>query len=373
MPVFPIRDLSRADDIRMRRRRAAWLLGGIVLAGWMLSRQDPDDGQARGAYRHADMVSGEASVPPVPPIPSIPGVISIPGLGQIRLRLPTTLPQPAADAPTRSVETNSLFVDLTCAASVTLLPDAGLQGRVVVSARRGQEAALRGLSTHGGSVVDDCSGEPGDFVLRVPPAMPLRIQQTDAVDIRGGRFTGPVTIEGTGSGSVALDGTGALTVRQRSDGDVSVAEVDGPLDAGLHGSGDLRIGRGAITQLSALVTSSGDLSLGQATIGPTRLVLHGEGDVTANRIEGPVDLQSAGSGDVRIASIDADTLQVAAEGSGDVSVLGGRIGTLTGARDGSGDLVVRATIGGGSVSHHGSGDVTLPNVTGILSRTGDSD
>ncbi len=367
--MFPIHDGARADDIRMRRRRAAYLLGGIVLAGWMLSQQD-SSGQAQGHHHDVEVAIDQPPVPPIPPIPPIPRIPSIPAITGFPA---TGRPLPAGDTPSRSIETGSLFVGLSCADSVTLLPDPDLHGRVIVSTRPGQDAALRGVSLDGGAVTDSCSGEPGDVVLRLPPAMPLRIQQTDAVDIRGGRFTGPVTIEGTGSGTVTLDGTGPLTVRQRSAGDVSVAEVDGPVDAGLHGSGDLRIGGGAITRLSAVVTSSGDLSLGRATIGPTRLVLHGEGDVSANRIEGPVDLQAAGSGDVRIASVDADTLQVAAEGSGDISVLGGRIGTLTGARDGSGDLVVRATIGGGSLSHHGSGDVTLPNVTGTLSRTGDTD
>ena len=66
-------------------------------------------------------------------------------------------------------------------------------------------------------------------------------------------------------------------------------------------------------------------------------------------------------------------MRVTGNGSGDIAVLGGRIGTLTGERNGSGDLVVRATIDGGSLSHHGSGDVTLPRVTGTLSRTGDTD
>ncbi len=347
MPVFPIHDLSRADDIRMRRRRAALLLAAIAFGGWTLSHQDAR--HPRGPTAIAIRLSSHA----------------VPDGGP--------LTQPASDVPTRSIETGSLFVDLSCADSVPLLPEPALHGRVVMSAGRGQDAALRGLSLDGGAVTSSCSGEGGDLVLRLPPAMPLRIQQIDAVDIRGGRFTGPVTIEGTGSGSVTLDGAGALTVRQRSSGDVSVAEVAGAVDAVLDGSGDLRIGRGSVARLSAVLTGSGDLTLGQARIGPTRLILHGKGDATASRIEGPVELQATGSGDIRIASIDADTLQVAAEGSGDVAVLGGRVGTLTGTRDGSGDLLVRATIGGGSLSHHGDGDVTLPNVTGALSRTGDTD
>lgn len=347
MPVFPIHDLSRADDIRMRRRRAALLLAAIALGGWTLSHQDA---------RH----------------PSRPTAIAI------RLSSGTgpagrALPQPDADAPTRSIETDHLFVDLSCAGSATLLPDPGLAGRVVVSAGRGQEAALRGLSTAGGTVTAACSGEPGDLVLRLPPAMPLHIQRTDAVDIRGGRFTGPVTIEGTGSGSVVLDATGPLTVRQRGGGDVSVAEVFGPVDVVLNGSGDLRIGSGAIAQLSALLGSSGDLLLGTAVIGRARLVLNGSGDFVADRIDGPIDAETNSSGDVRISSVDSDAMRVTGSGSGDISVLGGRIGTLTGERNGSGDLVVRATVGGGSLSHHGDGDVILPNVTGTLSRTGDGD
>ncbi len=347
MPVFPIHDLSRADDIRMRRRRAALLLAAIAFGGWTLSHDDA---------RH----------------PRMPTTIAI-RLSFNKRQADRPLPQPDADAPTRSVDTDQLFVDLSCASSVTLLPAPDLAGRVVVSVGRGQDEALRGLSTEGGSVTSTCSGEPGDFVLRVPPSMPLRIQQTDAVDLRGGRFSGPVTIEGTGSGSVVLDATGPLTVRQRSDGDVSVAEVSGPADIVLNGSGDLHIGGGTIPRLSALVTSSGDLLLGTAVIGQAHLVLSGSGDVTADRIGGPVDAETDSSGDVRIGSVDSDTMRVTGNGSGDIAVLGGRIGMLVGERNGSGDLLVRASIGSGSLSHHGSGDVTLPHVTGTLSRTGDTD
>ncbi len=347
MPVFPIHDLSRADDIRMRRRRAAILLAAIAFCGWRLSHEDAR--QSHAPTTIAIRLSSGANPADRP------------------------LPQPDADGPTRSIETNRLFVDLSCASSVTLLPGLGLAGRVVVSVGRGQDAALRGLSTAGGTVTAACSDEPGDFVLRLPPSMPLRIQQTDSVDIRGGRFTGPVTIEGTGSGSVVLDATGPLTVRQRSDGDVSVAEVSGLVDVVLNGSGDLRIGSGSIPRLSALLGSSGDLLLGTAVIGQAHLVLNGSGDLRANRIEGPIDAETDSSGDIRINCVDSDAVHVAGNGSGDIDVSGGRIGTLTGERNGSGDLVVRALIGGGSLSHHGSGDVTLPNVTGTLSRTGDTD
>ena len=347
MPVFPIHDLSRAGDIRMRRRRAALLLAAIAFGGWTLSHDDA---------RH----------------PHMPTAIAI-RLSSGANRASRPLPQPDADAPTRSVETDHLSVDLSCASSVTLLPGPDLSSRVVVSVGQGQDAALRALSTAGGTVTSACSGEPGDFVLRLPPSMPLRIRQTDSVDMRGGRFSGPVTIEGTGSGSVALDATGPLTVRQQSDGDVSVGEVSGPVDILLNGSGDLRIGSGTIPSLSALLTSSGDLLLGTAVIGQTHLVLSGSGDVTAHRIKGPVDAETNSSGDVRIGSVDSDTMRVTGNGSGDIAVLAGRIGMLVGERNGSGDLLVRATIGGGSLSHHGSGDVTLPHVTGTLSRTGDTD
>ncbi len=203
--------------------------------------------------------------------------------------------------------------------------------------------------------------------------MPIRIRQTGAIDMRGGRFSGPVTIEGTGSGSMALDATGPLTLRQRNDGDVSVDEVSGPVDVVMNGSGDLRIGSGTIPHLSALLTGSGDLLLGTAVIGQAHLVLSGSGDVLAKQIEGPVDAETNRSGDIRIGSVDSDTMRVTGNGSGDIAVLAGRIGMLVGVRNGSGDLLVRASIGGGSLSHHGSGDVTLPNVTGTLSRTGDTD
>ena len=282
------------------------------------------------------------------------------------------LPQPAADAPSRSFESGSLFVDLSCADSVTLLPQQGLGRQVIVSVTNGQEKALQALSMEGGTVAGaGCAkGESGDFILRLAPDKVLRIQQTGGFDIRGGRFTGPVTIEAAGSGTVTLDGTGGLTVRQRAAGDVFVGTVDGVVDAEMHGSGDLHIGEGAISSLNVSMAGSGDLTLGRAAIGPVHLVLNGSGDLVADRVSGAVDALTTGSGDISIASVTADTVHVAGEGSGDIVLRSGRIGNLTAERLGKGDLLVQATIAGGSVSHRGTGDVTLPHVTGPLTRTG---
>jgi hypothetical protein len=109
--------------------------------------------------------------------------------------------------------------------------------------------------------------------------------------------------------------------------------------------------------------------LDHARIGDTRLIVNGGGDVSADRIDGRVDAQTTGSGDIRIASVSADSMRLSGEGSGDIIVEGGRIGALTAERGGSGDLVVQASIDGGTLSHHGSGDVTLPHVSGTLIRT----
>ena len=339
MPIFEIHDLSRAGDIRMRRRRAAILLAAIVVVPWVLLQ---DNGSH--VHRHVALEAPAFHF----------------RLDPIHVSIP--------DGPSRSLTASDLTVDLPCASSVIVKAVPELVDRIIVSVRSGQDAALQAIDVQGGNIRESpgCSeGDGGDFILQAPPTMPLRIVQSGDLDMHVGRFTGPGTIDGSGSGDVVVEQAGSLSDQQRSAGDVSVAQVSGNVVANLTGSGDLRIGSGHAGSLVATLHGSGDLVAGSgASFDGVQAVLDNSGDLSLGTVNGHLDAQTTGSGDIGIWVASVDTAQLAGSGSGDILIRAGRIETLMAERHGSGDLTVRATVGNAQVSHTGAGDVTLPHVTG---------
>lgn len=363
MPLFPIHDFARADDIRMRRRRAAFLILGIVGVPWMLF-----GGSAhRETGHHHQSDSFELTIDKA--------------LSDIRLSRVVsegTLPHPASSDPIRRfpIAGDTLTVDLSCAGTVTLLPTAAFGRDAMLSVRHGQDATLQAVTIDGASVSQHSpcrDGSDSDFIVQVDPGRSLRLMQHGDVEMNGGRFTGPVAIDGLGSGSVRLAGVRSLADHQSGTGDVVVDEISGALEVQLSASGNLQIKRGQVSRMSATLTSSGDLSMGDATIGDAQVELTGSGDLTIGMVAGHLDASTSGSGDISIASVTADAARLIGGGSGDIAIHAGKIGKLTAVRRGSGDLTVKAVIGSGTSSHHGSGDVSLPHVTGSLVRSGGDD
>lgn len=372
MALFPIHDLAREADVRMRRRRAVLLLAGIAVVAWVLV----DDKDHRSHYRTDDDPIS-FSMPPISPIPAIPpmpAMPAMPSMDGMHVHIPA-LPRIGADGPMRRFQASGVTIDIACASSITLLPGPGLGDQLILSVHRGQEGALEQTDISNG-VVSHLSGcdNDADFTLQAAPEQTLRIVQHGSVDIHGGRFVGPVTIDSTGSGSVALESTGPLEVHQAG-GDVTIGEVTASLTATLNGSGDLRIARGHLSTLSATLNGSGDLSMQASVAGETHLTLNASGAVTAGRLDGIIQARTSGSGDITLAAVTAPSVELMGSGSGDIVIDRGRIGTLNAQRTGSGDLRVHAEIGNATVEHHGSGDVSLPNVTGhrIEVSTQDSD
>lgn len=359
MPLFPIHDFARADDIRMRRRRAAFLIVGIVAVPWVLfSGPAHHDTRRQHASNPFDLRIDKA-------------------LSDIRLpRAPIAeLPQAWPGGPLRrfAIEGDTLTVDLSCATSVTLLPATDLGNEASLSVRDRQDETLQAVTTAGGTVTQPSAcrgGSDADFILKVDPARSLRIVQHGDIEIHGGRFTGAVAIDGLGSGTVRLAGVGGLSDHQRGSGDVIIDDISGKLDVALSGSGELQIRHGHVSSMSATATGSSDLSTGDAVIDNAHVQLAGTGELTMGMVAGGLDAGTSGSGDITIASVTADAVRLTGGGSGDIAIRAGTIGKLTAVRRGSGDLVVQAIVGSGTVSHHGSGDVSVPHVTGTLNRTG---
>lgn len=361
----------------MRRRRALLLLLGILIVGSSFGdhTRQPSGRGHHHSHRSNFMIGRDFSISSdrLPATEMNGFLAAIPVLG----RLPWTvsgsaLREPGTDALRRTLSLASLTIDLSCASSVTLLPQAGLGDQVILSVRRGQDEALQSVRIESGVLAQSsgCEGEDkGDFVLQIAPEKAFTLVQHDDLDIRGGRFGGSVTIDASGSGSVVLDAVGSLIDHQEA-ADVYVGEINGDITADLAGSGDLRLVRGHVGHLAATLNGSGDLSTGETAIGTLDAQLTGSGDLTAERVGASVVARTTGSGDISIGTVTAGMAQLVGTGSGDIVIDGGRIGTLNAQRSGSGDLTVRASIDTANVSHHGSGELTLPHVSGRIMQDG---
>lgn len=135
----------------------------------------------------------------------------------------------------------------------------------------------------------------------------------------------------TGSADVEASGRLAAAWLQTGSGQMSVDEVDGPLDAST-GSGDVDVRR--VGGAARFKTGSGEITVGKAE-GPTS-VSSGSGDVAVKHAAGPVSVKT-GSGDVRVE-----------EAEGDVAL-----------STGSGDLVVGRIARGNIESKGASGDLRV--------------
>lgn len=242
-----------------------------------------------------------------------------------------------------------------------------IQGRSRLPAvqvrRRGRDVeidgGLRGNGFWGGNSIRNChsgrpdAAQPGQGAtvevrdlgrIRLEDAPRIVVRTPRNVDISaGGAVFGAI---GGGARSVELDsgGCGAWTV----------ANVDGPLELSVGGSGSVRAG--ASRSLEANVGGSGSISAGAT--GNFETAVGGSGSVEVASVNGQGDVSIGGSGGVNIRQGRMDKLSVAIGGSGDVR-FGGTTRDLSVAIAGSGDVRVAAATGSVSRSIVGSGTVHI--------------
>jgi len=228
-------------------------------------------------------------------------------------------------------------------------------------------------------------------VIRANPRLPLSITQTaDGVTVDGdlrGRWHNCHTMFGRrsvnvwGVGDVAYADLPQLLIRTpmnvrvgagdavfgvvgRGDsvdlansgcGDWTVANVNGPLNIRLSGSGDVHAGGAGSADFR--VSGSADI-FARAIRGGLATATSGSGDITADWVGGPLRSRIAGSGDVRVHNGQVSDMDVSISGSGDVR-FGGVAQNLEVQVAGSGDVMVARV--NGAVSKHiaGSGDVRI--------------
>ena len=174
------------------------------------------------------------------------------------------------------------------------------------------------------------------IVVRTPRAVDVNIEEGSAVFGAIGR----------GATSVSLGNVGC--------GDWTVANVNGPVELSLAGSGDIWAGTSSSLEVS--LAGSGDVVSGATR--DLEVSIAGSGNVTASRVDGPVEASVAGSGDVLVNGGNVGTVEASIAGSGDVRI-NARVASVEGSIVGSGDVHVQSVSGSVSQSSMGSGRVIV--------------
>lgn len=193
--------------------------------------------------------------------------------------------------------------------------------------------------------------QPGDGAsVEVRDLGRINVSDAPLIIIRSPRDV-KVSAGGAVYGAVGR-GARSVSVGNAGCGDWVVANVNGPLDIDQAGSGDVRAG----TSRALDIDSAGSGSVWAGATGGLDLDVAGSGDVMVTAVNGPVSIASAGSGDVVIRAGTASRVSVNGAGSGDVR-FSGRAGELQVALAGSGDVSVGAVSGRINRAVIGSGEV----------------
>nr|WP_321985036.1 DUF2807 domain-containing protein [uncultured Lichenicoccus sp.] len=375
--MFPITDPSRAADIRMRRRRAIWLLVGMVVVPLVLvSGRSGHSGNQSGDFSNFHIAMPNFTVSSDDANQIHMAMQQIPGMAKLAWMVQgAALPEGRRDASALSATGNKLTIDLPCAQSIAVVPKSDLGGRIYASILDGspvQEAGLELRGNHDGDVTlgGTCRHDGADVVLQAAPETALSLILNGGASLRTGGFTGPVRLVQRGGGDAVIDAAGGLDVEKDGGGDLVVGHVDQRLHLEQRGSGDTTIKGGHIGHADISIGGNGDLHFGpDAHLAGLSLVMRGGGDVAMAHLDGSAEIQATGSGDLAIAQIAAPDVHLSSAGSGDISIAGGSIGRLAAAMQGSGDLSVEAEIGDASVRSGSGSDVSLPHVKGRLDRS----
>jgi hypothetical protein len=180
-----------------------------------------------------------------------------------------------------------------------------------------------------------------------------------------------LNIEYDGAGLAEVGPSQALHLEVSGCGGATAADVAGELEADLRGSGHVQAG--AAHSLDAHVTGSGGLTAGAVAAG-AETNLFGSGSVSVASVTGALRASSHGSGDINVAGGSITDGEFDLFGSGDATVAA-PIQRLKVSIHGSGDLTVNGTVGDVDASILGSGDVHATSITGTVRKetTGSGD
>lgn len=263
----------------------------------------------------------------------------------------------AASAVPASASTNEVHIKNAVARVAVVVEDRTDVAVEVEQGASGLPAVT--VSRRGGQVVID--GDLGRRAIRncrSGPADTAQPGQGASVDVRGHgqidvadapliviRSPRAVNVEAGGAvfGSVGR-GAASVTVETAGCGGWTIANVEGPLNVTVAGSGDIRAGVSRSLEID--VAGSGDVSVGAT--GAAEVSIAGSGDVAIASVTGNFETNIAGSGDVLVRAGRADRFEV--------NIMGG------------GDVDFRGSAATAEINLMGGGDVRIASVSGTIER-----
>jgi hypothetical protein len=138
----------------------------------------------------------------------------------------------------------------------------------------------------------------GDWVIADVQGR-LRLNQAGSGALRtGSAGSSDLSVAATGGVSTG-DIRGGLKAVSSGSGNIAVAQVSGPVDARVAGSGDIDLAGGAVGAMTVSIAGSGAVRL-RGTAQSLKVSIAGSGDVTVTRVVGTVSKQVFGPGAVRV-------------------------------------------------------------------------
>ena len=242
----------------------------------------------------------------------------------VALSLAVVLSSAAAHAATLSITLSghALSVASPCARSVTVMPDATLNGQIVVDATADAQGEIGHLALDSAGGTARIHTQPGECWQRVPgqaPTLALRVR---------------------------VPAQAAVSVDEAGSSRYTLGAIGGALAADLSGS--------VVMTAEAVTASSIELS--------------GSGSVGVRRADGPASIHLSGSGSVTVDHLMAPSLAVDMSGYGHLTVGSGRIGQVSLNSSGVSGVQIGADVGNAAVDLSGEGTVHFAAVSGALTK-----
>lgn len=234
-------------------------------------------------------------------------------LASALLSLALTALPPASHAASRHLDGSgdSFAVESPCARSVTIQPDPGLTGKVVIDATADHEEELAQLLLKDGHPLTlrhaghECwqPERESDFeetlalVIRVPPGMGVAVAESGGAEYAIGALQGPLTLTISGGVKLHADSTASLTVDLNGGADIDIAHVAGNAKADISGGGNITIDQATLQDLTVQVSGGGGFTLRNGSTERATIDLSGAAMVKVGGTtkDATVDLSGAGA------------------------------------------------------------------------------
>jgi hypothetical protein len=171
-------------------------------------------------------------------------------------------------------------------------------------------------------------------------------------------------VEDSSAGLAEIGPTQSLDLDLTGCGSATAGDVAGELKVNLRGSGQIHAA--AAHTIDADITGSGSVIAGAVADGADISVL-GSGSVTLGSLNGALNTNSRGSGDINVSAGAITSADLDVLGSGGVSIAA-PVQTLKASIRGSGDVNVTAAVHDVDASIAGSGSVHATSITGALHK-----